>query len=66
MMELVLPWSFLIVIKIRRYNMLETNNNIIIVDDNEQHLNYLANVFVIMVLDVELFSMMNLILFKSL
>lgn len=25
--------------------MLETNNNIIIVDDNEQHLNYLANVF---------------------
>lgn len=46
--------------------MLETNNNIIIVDDNEQHLNYLANVFVIMVLDVELFSMTNLILFKSL
>lgn len=44
-MELVWLWSFLIVIKIRRYNMLETNNNIIIVDDNEQHLNYLANVF---------------------
>lgn len=46
--------------------MLETNNNIIIVDDNEQHLHYLADVFVIMVLDAELFSMMNLILFKSL
>lgn len=25
--------------------MLETNNNIIIVDDNEQHLHYLADVF---------------------
>ena len=45
MMGPVWLWFFLIVIESKDFNMLETNNNIIIVDDNKEHLQYLANVF---------------------